>query len=185
MTSPFRSEEQLHTEDMGILVFDHEGEIQFADASFRAVIGLPMENLIGLPLRETISSGGWIFDLYHRLEDGEEKKVSSRFPGSASNRTICVTVCRLGFPSEKGFGVAFFWDHAREQPQAMDIPISKLLAKFAHEMRNPLAAVRGLVDLLADGLAQEEQHEVIQRICFQIARLEKLTKEIANVRPSE
>lgn len=65
--------------------------------------------------------------------------------------------------------------------------VGNLAAGIAHEVGNPLGAVRGYVDILArGGLEKEEEGEVIKRASAEISRIDAIVREFLDVaRPSK
>ncbi len=65
--------------------------------------------------------------------------------------------------------------------------VGNLAAGIAHEVGNPLGAVRGYVDILAKGgLEKEEEGEVIKRASAEISRIDAIVREFLDVaRPSK
>jgi signal transduction histidine kinase len=51
-------------------------------------------------------------------------------------------------------------------------------AGMAHEVRNPLASMKGMVQLLAESADPEQQSEYVRRLDSEIARLESLMSEV-------
>ncbi len=57
--------------------------------------------------------------------------------------------------------------------------LGQLSAGIAHEIRNPLASIKGAVDILGEGMAGEDPKSEFARIAQkEVARLERLTSEI-------
>lgn len=169
----------------GLLVFTNDGTIRFADQNAGEILCLPKHGLTGRPLNQVIHAGEWIFDLFRQLGKGEEDSFSSRLLGLEDNSSIIGTVGRIESINTIDLGIVLFriqaWEPSHPKEKSASERFSKLMASFAHELRNPLAAIRGLVDLLADGLHEEESPEVINRIRLQITRMEKLTRELVHV----
>lgn len=64
--------------------------------------------------------------------------------------------------------------------------VGRLAAGIAHEVGNPLAAVRGYLALLESGLEPEEQHEVVERSQRELARIhDTIRKLLAFARSGE
>ena len=185
MKTPNKKKKQGEGPENGLLVFTRDGIIQFADQKAREF--LPGQELVGRPLSQAIHAGEWVFDLFLQLGEREEESFSSRWLGLDDNSCILGKVGRMKTNNTDGIdlGVVLFriqiWEPSQPQKKSASERFSKLMASFAHELRNPLAAIRGLVDLLADGLSEGESSEVIDRIRLQITRMEKLTKELVHV----
>lgn len=59
--------------------------------------------------------------------------------------------------------------------------LGELSAGIVHEIRNPLAAIKGAVEILEDGLSQENpRHEFAQIARSEVDRLNKLVSEFVN-----
>jgi signal transduction histidine kinase len=65
--------------------------------------------------------------------------------------------------------------------------VGRLAAGIAHEIGNPLGAVRGYLDILgAGGDAKEEQGEIIERAAKEVSRIDSILREFLDIaRPSK
>lgn len=71
--------------------------------------------------------------------------------------------------------------HTEDCAEEWSIALAHVVAGFAHAMRNPLAAIRGLVDLWADGVHETDpEAEIVVRIRAQIERLEQLVRSFSS-----
>lgn len=60
--------------------------------------------------------------------------------------------------------------------EAWAASLSRVIAGFAHEVRNPLCAIQGLVDLLGDSAASEEEREILVRLRGQVDRVDRMIR---------
>lgn len=56
--------------------------------------------------------------------------------------------------------------------------VGELASSIAHEVKNPLAAIRGAVEILGDGFGRQGPLEVVQEVLGQIDRLDRLVKDL-------
>lgn len=187
------------------LVLDPNGEIIQADQAVRRVFGMSPLEMIG---RNLIAPDAGIATLRQnpRFLDTLADLVAHAREGRSASRSVPVRgatpreqrryflSCHQMEGSDGGdtrlllevrdiSGIGSFY----EQIQRADrlAAVGTLATGIAHEIRNPLASIRGMAQLLAESDAQEaasanSSSEYHRRIIREVDRLEKLVAEIMN-----
>lgn len=187
------------------LIVDRGGTVYSADDSVRRLLGISPSNLLGAGLFDPATRVPML-TRNPRLLDVLEGLVRKATPGQPRNRTVAVrgaeglgqarylaTTILLDSPVETGDRVLLVLRdisgvfHFYEQIQRADrlAAIGTLATGIAHEIRNPLASIRGMVQLLGEieqeraaGDTGEESPGYHQRILREVDRLDKLVKGI-------
>jgi two-component system sensor histidine kinase PilS (NtrC family) len=156
----------------GLLTLDPRGRITFLNREGERITGLALPQLLGKPAE------GW-FPPLEGTARGETWFVNAR----GERRLLGYTVFPLRGRDEARAGSAVIFQdltdlRAMEEAVARANRLAELgqvAAGLAHELRNPLAAVSGCVELLrgAQGLADEDQR-VLDIVLRETARLDQL-----------
>jgi len=72
--------------------------------------------------------------------------------------------------------------HLRLQQAVAESAIKKMIITYNHEMRQPLAAIGGYVDILLDEIDKEdENHEMLTIVSEQTTRIQKILDKIVSL----
>ncbi len=184
------------------LIVDRQGTIKHADVISNRILGLTVDQLIGKNLL-LISSKIPVISKNPALADAISKTISSTRSGSSSSRSV--TVSGLEGSDYRRYhlvGVALEADSRQhdeilleirditsmagfyEQIQRADrlAAVGTLATGIAHEIRNPIASVRGMAQLLAEDVQNNNPDNpdtsIHDRIIKELDRLEKLISGI-------
>jgi two-component system nitrogen regulation sensor histidine kinase GlnL len=165
---------------------DAEGAMQGANSAFASWLGVSARRLQGLGLAEL------------DLEAGRLAEVLARLP--ADGGAVRVHRARLAFPGgDERF--AEVWLSALEdggalvevhptgefpgEDPAVALPaaLSAALKGLAHEIRNPLAGLKGAAQLLARRAGHAEEAELVGLIGSEVDRLAALVERLMNPAP--
>jgi two-component system sensor histidine kinase PilS (NtrC family) len=156
----------------GLLTCDAEGRITYVNRAARQILGIGFEEVPGT-VEELIPGVRTLFTGRPRSE------VTVTTP--AGRRTLGLTVSALGDPS--GPLLVVFQDltdlrRAEQELQRADrlAELGALSAQLAHEIRNPLAAMRGSAQLLSEGTDPETQR-LIGILTRESDRLDELVRD--------
>jgi len=161
----------------GVARLDAEGRMVFANPAFAEHTGYGLSRLLGQTLEALKPEGEGLHALARR---SQAEQLAFASPG--------VTVCaapgneaRLDFsftPSADGA-----WVEIRRTAAAGDATrVSESLRGFAHEIRNPLAAISGAAQLLEQRADDSRQRELAQLIREESARLAALAERLLGAR---
>jgi len=161
----------------GVARVDAEGRVAYANAAFAEHTGYGSSRLLGQRL-EVLKPDGERLDAFALRSRTERGTLD--LPG--------VMVCaapgsevRLDFSfTPSGDGVWIETHPARTTHDATRV--SESLRGFAHEIRNPLAAISGAAQLLEQRAGDARQRELAQLIRDESARLAMLTERLLGTR---
>jgi two-component system sensor histidine kinase PilS (NtrC family) len=184
----------------GFLSVDHDGTVTRLNPAGARILGLSPEAVIGRPVIEALGAARAEFAacLTAAQADGQPRK---RVEVEIAPAGIVVPVgVSVGF-LDSGCGaclgvIAVFSDltevrRLREQLRRADrlAGVGELAASIAHEIRNPLASIRGSVEMLAGELELEgHQGQLLQLILKESARVNRIIEDFlhfARVRPPQ
>ncbi len=182
MTAPPPSADALATP---LAWADATGKVEGCNPAFASWLGVSARRLAGLALAELDAESGRLAPLLARLPDTGEpvrvRRARLAFPGNAERfadlwlaRTA--TGLRLeAHPADEFPGE----DPATLLPAAL----SAALKGLAHEVRNPLAGLKGAAQLLGRRVEGEDARELVGLITSEVDRLAALVDRLLNPAP--
>ncbi|RKZ15450.1 hypothetical protein DRQ53_09025 [bacterium] len=183
----------------GVLTLDRDGLVQLLNPAAESILGVDVDVVRGRKVEELLGQRMPVF--VAQLTDCIERgRVTDRCElhvdrGDGESIPLGVSVHSLDDPSGKRVGaVAVFKDlsnvvQLRERMRTNDrlAAMGELSASIAHEIRNPLASIRGSVELLEGELELEGENErlfaLIRREGARLNRLIEDFLEYARLRP--
>jgi len=175
--------EQLATP---IAWLDPEGRLLGCNPAFASWLGVSARRLLGLDLHELDAEDGRLRELLPRLPaTGDAVRVRRArlaFPGG-SERFADLWLAR----SDDG-GLRLEAHLAEEFPgedpaTALPAALSAALKGLAHEIRNPLAGMKGAAQLLARRVEGDDNRELVDLIGSEVDRLAGLVDRLLNPAP--
>ena len=161
----------------GIARLDAEGRVAFANPAFAEHTGYGLSRVLGQTL-ESLKPGGERLHALARRSQAEQGALS------LSGVTVCAapgSEVRLDFnftPAADGV-----WVELHRTATAGDATrVSESLRGFAHEIRNPLAAISGAAQLLEQRADDSRQRELAQLIRDESTRLATLAERLLGAR---
>lgn len=161
----------------GVAWLDERLVVARANAAFAEHTGFGLSRVIGHTLAALKPDGQRLHDLAVRVRE-EERMFSLRdawvraAPGREARLDGVLTPCAGGVLVEVRPAV----------PQASAARVSESLRGFAHEVRNPLAAISGAAQLLTQRANDPRQRELAQLIDDEAARLAALSERLLGAR---
>src|SRR6476659_10150346 len=147
---PYRTlVEEMHE---GAVVLTARGDIVYANAAFAALIGQPLESVVGCRLDRFVPASVDVDSLIARGSG----RCRSRLIGSGS-QVVEVSLSLSTTKSQSGDRLNLIVTdlselleahHLRDRAERMSRSKDEFLATFAHELRNPLAALGGAARVL-------------------------------------
>jgi PAS domain S-box-containing protein len=138
----------------GILVLDERFRILDTNPAVPIMLGCSRERLLGNSLVELIVSGDWsVSELSELRNDGKWRGDLDLKTGEGQPAPVDASFTRVELPDGNAF-VAVLRDVSERR--AMEQMQEEFLASVAHDLKNPLAAVRGQAQLLRRRLQKGE-----------------------------
>ena len=162
------------------------GVLQGCNPAFASWLGVSARRLVGLPMQDLDAEQGRLAELLPRLPDtGESLRVRRArlaFPGNAE-RFADLWVAR-----SDGGGVRLEAHPADEFPgedpaTLLPAALSAALKGLAHEVRNPLAGMKGAAQLLGRRVDSDDARELVGLIDAEVDRLAALVDRLLNPAP--
>ena len=183
----------------GVLTIDGTGKVQRLNPAAERILGVEAGAIVGCPINESLSGRMPIF-VAQLMDCVEKGRVADRWElhvdrGGGEQVPLGVSVHPLeNLAGDRSGAVAVFQDlsnvvQLRERMRANDrlAAMGELSASIAHEIRNPLASIRGSVELLEGGLDLDgENARLFDLVRRESARLNRLVEdflEYARLRP--
>ncbi|PZO09893.1 MAG: PAS domain-containing sensor histidine kinase [Lysobacteraceae bacterium] len=163
-----------------------DGRLTCSNPAFASWLGVSARRLQGMSITDLDAEGGRLAELLPRLpETGEALRVRRArlgFPGNGE-RFADLWLAR----SDDG-GLRLEAHPAEEFPgedpaTLLPAALSAALKGLAHEIRNPLAGLKGAAQLLGRRVEGEDAHELVELIGSEVDRLAALVERLLNPAP--
>lgn len=166
--------------------FDGETRLLGCNPAFASWLGVGARRLIGMSIDSLDGEGGRLRALIARLPGtGEPLRVHRArlaFPGGHDHfaelwlrRTTSGEVCVEAHPADEFPG--------EDPATALPAALSAALKGLAHEIRNPLAGMKGAAQLLGRRVDGEDARELVGLIGDEVDRLAALVERLMNPAP--
>ncbi|RMG44295.1 MAG: PAS domain S-box protein [Acidobacteria bacterium] len=170
----------------GLLTADGEGRITFVNRAGRKILGLPMERLIGRPAASLLQwPPGFFPPSSEALASGRLQRFEREWrPAEGDPLLLGFSVSELRGEGGRADGwLVVFQDLTEiatleEQVRTRErmAALGEMAAGIAHELRNPLAAVTGCVQML-DEAAPQERDRLRTIVREEAERLNRIIKD--------
>lgn len=185
----------LHHLDNGIILFNSSGQVTFANTPITDILNVPCQSLIGIEIKDLLSPSRldseeriWTDFIYQEVVFCHSKQFEITDP---CGRFWLVTAT-YGDELDGDLMLSFKEISDIKQIQrtvnhndqlAM---LGKSSAAIAHEIRNPLTAIRGFIQLLRPSLKQLDKDEYAQIILMEIDRTNGIIQDfLHSSKPSD
>jgi two-component system sensor histidine kinase PilS (NtrC family) len=173
----------------GLLIVDDEGTVQRINPGACRTLDLAEPEIVGRDLR-VVTAGGLealadaVLQVVHGGEPLSRAEISIRRRGR--EMPLGLSVNRVAGPYGHGRGaIAIFTDLTREKELSARVreadrlaAVGELAASIAHEIRNPLASIRGSVEILAGELElQDYQGQLLDLVLKESARVNTIIND--------
>lgn len=173
----------------GLIITSLDGRINFINEAGLQILGLPMQNILGYSIQSLFREPLPLSQFKVLLEDNKLDRIERSF---IKNQTTCLIGMNLSFlHSQKGTPsglILIFQDITQVRRMEQQIRMQERMAALgtmaagiAHEIRNPLAAIRGSVQILKDDLAlSDDQHKLMEIVMTESVRLDHTIQNFLN-----
>ncbi len=167
---------------------DAAGAIAGVNPAFARWLAVSTRRLLGWPLAG-LDGEGRVAEALARLGAGDDtplrlRRVRLRYP-EADERFADLWITRRGGDGDGWLLEAHPVDEFPGDDPALLLPsaLSASLKGLAHELRNPLAGLKGAAQLLARRVEGDDAHELIALIDSEVARLTALLDQLLTPAP--
>ncbi|MBD7936933.1 PAS domain S-box protein [Cytobacillus sp. Sa5YUA1] len=171
----------------GIILWDNEGVVQDVNPSGEKILGATREELIGKSLKHMVArfSGNLneMREIIKQITMNGSYEGRIQLRGSENENKLFEYLVNYNLFSE--FTISTFKDitdkvEMEERLRKSDTlnVLGQLAAGIAHEVRNPMTAVKGFIQLLENSLKKESDHEMyFNIISTELARIDSIINE--------
>jgi two-component system sensor histidine kinase PilS (NtrC family) len=175
----------LRSVDAGLLTLDERDQVIFANQSAERILGRPLRLQLFRPLSTMVPALMAAIERLKRRGERYREDLALEQP-DGTVRWVSLSLSALRGPDDRGQGWIVILEDltemralreqvARQQKLAS---IGNLAAGIAHEIRNPLAAISGSVEILRLEEGQNpEQQELMTIVLREVDRLNGLIRE--------
>ena len=191
---PDRFEEVLQQLDTGVAIVDSRGVLRFLNAQMERFLETPREALIGAPLSRLFfhrQVPRLVRRMLVRLFREMRRNSCCRMEFQTECRCLLVDVARVEeldgdyLVSAKDVSDLKLIEQSALQNDKLAM-LGKIAAAIAHEIRNPLTAIRGFIQLLTPYLEEKGKKDYARIIMSEIDRANHIIYEFLNSsKPSE
>lgn len=156
-----------------IIMIDRQGRITLSNKLMEQLTGLSREQLNGKYLSEltdtVLSKMGFDRDRLEAFfadlsaqDSPSSPEVKYQVPGLTPMRVMERTTSSVLSPSDQSLGWMIVWRDVTEEHK-VDQEREAIAEALIHDLRSPVSAVLGSIDLLDDALPEEERGELVDR----------------------
>ncbi|GGA38095.1 ATP-binding protein [Paenibacillus physcomitrellae] len=175
--------------DNGIILFNCEGQITFANSLIASLLRLQPQEMIGCTIRQLLtpshlrrSEWKWLFQVYREIMHKHKTRFEIR-DDYGKYWMVSVTYTE-DLDGDLLISFKDISDYKQIEQTASHNDklaiLGKISAAIAHEIRNPLTAIRGFIQLLRPHLLQLGKDEYARIILMEIDRTNDIIHEFLN-----
>ncbi len=176
----------------GLMTTDAAGLVTSCNPEGERLLGRTEKELLGKPIRDIADGFALLLSAGQATGRARQRLVRALDAGGEQHLGVAISDLRSQAGEADGH-VVIFQDvtqvvelEAQLQRNARLVGVGELAASIAHEIRNPLAAISGSVEMLEAEAPAEERSRLRAIVLREIARLDRLINDfLVYARPSE
>lgn len=171
----------------GVITVDNNAAITMLNPAAENMTGYKLEQVLGKPYATLLDDYDFESPLLDTLFNGvDHVGVEVDFPVAKRIITISSSTSHLKDHLGQIIGAVVIFKDITEKKEVEKliqqterlVAIGEMMAGIAHEIRNPLAAIRGFVQYLQNDLPKTEQHEYIDIILKEVDSINKVIQQL-------
>jgi PAS domain S-box-containing protein len=158
----------------GVVAFDSEGTVRVINPEAKRLLGDPEADLSGVPARALTGDPAVLEAIAAGLAGDTASAVAQ-----LGQHTVLVHCTPLQDASGQAAGAVLLLSDVTEQKRLEDAQ-RRFVANASHEMRTPIAAIKGLLELLEDGAKDDARvrDDFIGTMQLEVDRLGRLVADL-------
>jgi len=171
----------------GIITVDIDGNITMMNPAAQKITGCDPKQVTGKPYQAIIDDQNFKSPLLETLQSGiDHVSIDLAFPVSGRICRLSSSSSHLRNSEGEIIGAVVIFKDMTEQQEMQRIvqqaerlaAIGELMAGVAHEIRNPLTAIRGFVQYLRKDTGRKERDEFISIILKEVDSINKVIQQL-------
>lgn len=171
----------------GVITVDNNGAITMLNPAAEQMTGYKLEQVLGHPHSTLVDDKNFQSPLLDTLFNGvDHVGVEIDYPVAKKIIRISASTSHLKDYQGKIIGAVVIFKDITEREEVEKliqqterlVALGELMAGIAHEIRNPLAAVRGFVQYLQNDLPRAEQNEYIDIILKEVDSINQVIQQL-------
>jgi two-component system sensor histidine kinase AtoS len=182
------NENIMHSIADGVVTVDIHGVIMTINQAAQEITGFTLEEVNGKPYREIFRESSQFHSLLlDTLEMGKNHiGIELNYPVKGKSIYISISTSRLIDSHKKSIGAVLVFKDLTQQHSLQEqvyraerlAALGELMASIAHEIRNPLTAIKGFVQYLQNVNSDEERQEYMPVIVKEVDRVNRVIEEL-------
>lgn len=171
----------------GVITVDNNGAITMLNPAAEKMTGYKLEQVLGKPYSTLVDDKNFHSPLLDTLFNGiDHVCVEIDFPVAQKIIRISASTSHLKDYQGQILGAVVIFKDITEREEVEKliqqterlVALGELMAGIAHEIRNPLAAIRGFVQYLQTDLPRNEQNEYIDIILKEVDSINQVIQQL-------
>lgn len=171
----------------GVIAIDRQGDVTTMNPAAEQITGYRLHELVGQPYATLFANTPFTSPVLDTLEHGTEHVAQEiSFPGRERTIEISVTTSRIHNAHGELIGALVIFSDltARKETQRRLAQterlatLGELMAGVAHEVRNPLTAIRGYVQIIRQQTSLPEHQEYLSVVLNEIDSINKVIQQL-------
>lgn len=171
----------------GVIAIDRQGDVTTMNPAAEVITGYQRHELVGQPYSMLFDNTQFYSPVLDTLEHGTEHvALEISFPGRDRTIEISVTTSRIHNTHGEMIGALVIFsdltarkETQRRMAQAERLAtLGELMAGVAHEVRNPLTAIRGYVQILRQQTTDPIHQEYLSVVIKEIDSINKVIQQL-------